>query len=70
MKCHLCSAWMEIKTDPEHTRYVIVDGAKKQSDEWDTSEQGVVQPKGMFLPCQLVWGLGVDGRCGGQEEDG
>jgi coiled-coil domain-containing protein 130 len=50
MKCHLCSAWMEIKTDPEHTRYVIVEGAKKQSDEWDTSEQGVVQPKGMFLP--------------------
>jgi coiled-coil domain-containing protein 130 len=70
MKCHLCSAWMEIKTDPEHTRYVIVEGAKKQSDEWDTSEQGVVQPKGRFLPYQLVWGLGVDGRCGGQEEDG
>ena len=40
---------MEIKTDPEHTRYVIVEGAKKQSDEWDTSEQGVVQSKGMFL---------------------
>lgn len=48
---------MEIKTDPEHTRYVIVEGAKKQSEEWDTSEQGVVQPKGMFSP--LTPGLGV-----------
>ena len=47
MKCHLCSAWFEIKTDPENTRYVIVDGAKKQADEWDTTDQGVVQPKGM-----------------------
>lgn len=47
MKCHLCSAWFEIKTDPEHTRYVIVDGAKKQADEWDTTDQGVVQPKGI-----------------------
>ena len=45
MKCHLCSAWFEIKTDPENTKYVIVDGAKKQSDEWDTTDQGVVQPK-------------------------
>jgi coiled-coil domain-containing protein 130 len=37
---------MEIKTDPENTRYVIVEGAKRQTDEWDTTEQGVVQPKG------------------------
>jgi len=47
MKCHLCSAWFEIKTDPENTRYVIVEGAKKQTDEWDTTNQGVVQQKGM-----------------------
>jgi coiled-coil domain-containing protein 130 len=46
MKCHLCSAWFEIKTDPEHTQYVIVDGAKRQADEWDTSDQGVAQLKG------------------------
>jgi len=45
MKCHLCSAWFEIKTDPENTRYVIVDGAKRQSDEYDTSDQGVAQLK-------------------------
>lgn len=49
MKCHLCSAWIEIKTDPENTRYVIVEGAKKQSDEWDTTDKGVVQPKGIWL---------------------
>jgi coiled-coil domain-containing protein 130 len=48
MKCHLCSAWFEVRTDPENTRYVVVEGAKKQADEWDTSEQGVVQFKGMF----------------------
>ena len=58
MKCHLCSAWMEIKTDPEHTRYVIVEGAKKQSEEWDTSEQGVVQSKGTIFPgfSAMLWG--------------
>jgi len=49
MKCHLCSAWFEIRTDPENTRYVVVEGAKKQADEWDTEGQGVVQFKGMFL---------------------
>lgn len=53
MKCHLCSAWFEIKTDPENTRYVIVEGAKKQADEWDTEGQGVVQFKGMSLPASL-----------------
>jgi coiled-coil domain-containing protein 130 len=49
MKCHLCSAWFEIKTDPEHTRYVIVDGAKRQAEEWDNTDQGVVQLKGLDL---------------------
>ena len=49
MKCHLCSAWFEIKTDPENTRYVIAEGAKRQADEWDTTNQGVVQPKSMDL---------------------
>jgi coiled-coil domain-containing protein 130 len=48
MKCHLCSAWFEIKTDPENTRYVIVDGAKRQADEYDTSDQGVAQLKGII----------------------
>ena len=48
MKCHLCSAWFEIKTDPENTRYVVVEGAKKQADEWDTEGQGVVQFKGKY----------------------
>lgn len=45
----MCSAWFEIRTDPENTRYVVVEGAKKQADEWDTEGQGVVQFKGMFL---------------------
>ena len=65
MKCHLCSAWIEIKTDPENTRYVIVEGAKKQSDEWDTTDQGVVQPKGIWLLLVLFIS-----RCPGKEEYG
>jgi hypothetical protein len=51
MKCHLCSAWFEIKTDPENTRYVIAEGAKRQTDEWDTTDQGVVQSKS--ISCQV-----------------
>lgn len=58
MKCHLCSAPFEIKTDPEHTAYVIVEGAKKQADEWDTSDQGVVQPKSS-CSLQTMLTLGV-----------
>lgn len=66
MKCHLCSAWFEIKTDPEHTRYVIVDGAKKQADEWDTTDQGVVQLKGMDHIMEYM----ADDRCIGREKNG
>jgi coiled-coil domain-containing protein 130 len=63
MKCHLCSAWFEIKTDPENTRYVIVEGAKKQADEWDTEGQGVVQFKGMSSCLSLCSYLYVPIQC-------
>jgi coiled-coil domain-containing protein 130 len=40
---------MEMRTDPENTRYVIFEGARKQSDEWDAPDQGVVQLKSAIL---------------------
>jgi coiled-coil domain-containing protein 130 len=54
MKCHLCDNVIEIKTDPENTRYVVVDGAKRQTEDEGTAEAPVVKRQGML--CALVWG--------------
>jgi len=43
MKCHLCSHWWEIHTDPKNTRYVIVSGAKEKNEEWDPEENGTLK---------------------------
>ena len=53
-KCHLCQHWFEIRTDPEHTRYVVHEGAKAQNQEWDAEENGA------FVLCE--WG----GLCRGE----
>ncbi|KAI0315183.1 CWC16 protein [Amylostereum chailletii] len=39
-KCHLCSGWFEIQTDPQNTRYVVVSGARKKEEDWDPEENG------------------------------
>ncbi|KAG8748157.1 hypothetical protein FRC10_008890 [Ceratobasidium sp. 414] len=39
-KCHLCSHWFEIKTDPQNTRYVIEYGAKQKMEDWNPEENG------------------------------
>jgi len=39
-KCHLCSGWFEIHTDPKNTRYVVVSGARQKEEEWDPEENG------------------------------
>ncbi|KAI0270161.1 CWC16 protein [Russula aff. rugulosa BPL654] len=39
-KCHLCSGWFEIQTDPQNTRYVVVSGARKKEEDWDPAENG------------------------------
>jgi len=39
-KCHLCSGWFEIQTDPKNTAYVVVSGARKQEQDWDPEENG------------------------------
>ncbi|EUC64957.1 nuclear mRNA splicing, via spliceosome-like protein, putative [Rhizoctonia solani AG-3 Rhs1AP] len=30
-KCHLCSNWFEIKTDPQNTRYIVEYGARQKT---------------------------------------
>ncbi|KAI0249896.1 hypothetical protein BJV78DRAFT_1224133 [Lactifluus subvellereus] len=39
-KCHLCSGWFEIQTDPQNTRYVVVSGARQKDEDWDPTENG------------------------------
>lgn len=39
-KCHLCSNWFEIQTDPQNTRYVVVSGARRKEEDWDPEENG------------------------------
>lgn len=39
-KCHLCSGWFEIQTDPQNTRYVVVSGARQKDEDWDPEENG------------------------------
>ncbi|KAJ3238677.1 hypothetical protein HDU81_007415 [Chytriomyces hyalinus] len=38
MKCHLCSSWMEIHTDPKNAVYVIISGARKREEEYDPED--------------------------------
>lgn len=39
-KCHLCSGWFEIQTDPKNTRYIVTEGARAQVQDWDPEENG------------------------------
>ncbi|KAH8079854.1 nuclear mRNA splicing, via spliceosome-related protein [Filobasidium floriforme] len=39
-KCHLCSGWFEIRTDPKNARYVVEEGARAQEQDWDPEENG------------------------------
>ncbi|WOO83956.1 Coiled-coil domain-containing protein [Vanrija pseudolonga] len=39
-KCHLCSGWFEIRTDPQNAAYVVSEGARKQESDWDPVENG------------------------------
>lgn len=34
MKCHLCSNWIEIHTDPKTSSYLVVSGARKKVEDW------------------------------------
>lgn len=39
-KCHLCSNWFEIRTDPQNTRYVVESGARQKNEDWNPEENG------------------------------
>ncbi|KDN50662.1 hypothetical protein RSAG8_01160, partial [Rhizoctonia solani AG-8 WAC10335] len=39
-KCHLCSHWFEMRTDPQNTRYVVEYGARQKAEEWNPEENG------------------------------
>merc|ERR1712232_789693 len=38
MKCHLCSSWMEVQTDPENCDYKMVSGVKKKTETYIDKE--------------------------------
>jgi len=39
-KCHLCSGWFEIQTDPNNTRYVVASGARQKDEDWNPEDNG------------------------------
>ncbi|ORZ01726.1 CWC16 protein [Syncephalastrum racemosum] len=45
MRCHLCSGWIEIHTDPKNSAYVVVSGARKKVEEWEPEDNEVVKLK-------------------------
>lgn len=60
MKHTACGGWIEIRTDPKHTAYVVTEGARKR----DTGDGDAQQPP-------AVAGLGeVAIRLGGKQVDG
>lgn len=46
-KCHLCSHWFEIQTDPKNTRYIVSEGAKQKA-EWQP-EEGETITMGLYI---------------------
>ncbi|GAA5841380.1 hypothetical protein JCM11251_006169 [Rhodosporidiobolus azoricus] len=38
-KCHLCSGRIEIRTDPQNTRYVVTEGARQKMEEAEDPER-------------------------------
>ena len=45
MKHVLCGAWIEIRTDPKNTAYIVTEGAKKRDTGEDKLQEGDVQIK-------------------------
>jgi coiled-coil domain-containing protein 130 len=43
MKCHLCSSWIEIHTDPKNAEYIIHSGARKREESFSAQEAGTMQ---------------------------
>ncbi|OZJ05530.1 hypothetical protein BZG36_01922 [Bifiguratus adelaidae] len=45
MKCHLCSQWIEIHTDPKNARYVVVSGARQKVEDYEPEDAEVIRLK-------------------------
>eukprot|EP00117_Sycon_ciliatum_P004595 scpid55137/ scgid2373/ Coiled-coil domain-containing protein 130; 9 kDa protein len=43
MKCHLCDNHFEIETDPKNMEYVIVSGATRKEERWDSKDTETVE---------------------------
>lgn len=41
MKCPSCSNWIEIHTDPKNAEYLVVEGARRKSEEFTTEDAGI-----------------------------
>ena len=39
MRCHLCSGWIEIHTDPQNAEYKVVEGGRRKVETYDTTGQ-------------------------------
>ena len=44
MKCHLCSGWMEIHTDPENRNYKMVSGVAQKTETWTPDDGSMTLP--------------------------
>ncbi len=42
MKCHLCTGWFEIHTDPQKAEYVIISGARRKVETYEPEDAGVM----------------------------
>ncbi|KAI9016393.1 hypothetical protein CLU79DRAFT_805358 [Phycomyces nitens] len=45
MKCHLCSGWIEIHTDPkaQNAKYLVVSGARQKMEEWEAEDSEAIK---------------------------
>lgn len=43
MKCHLCSGWIEIHTDPKNAEYVIISGLRKREESFSAADAQVIE---------------------------
>ncbi|KAF9357490.1 hypothetical protein BGX26_003621 [Mortierella sp. AD094] len=43
MKCHLCSNWFEIQTDPKNALYVVKAGARKKVEDFEPEDNETIR---------------------------
>ncbi|KAF9902625.1 hypothetical protein BX616_001871 [Lobosporangium transversale] len=43
MRCHLCSNWFEIQTDPKNALYLVTAGARKKDEDFNASDNETLE---------------------------